>query len=160
MNDLTEAIQEWVGLSDGVTISGGEPFDQPDQLLRLLRWLKQRPGRRDILVYSGYSSSRLRRKHAEVLGLLDALISEPFLASRPDERPFIGSQNQRVELMTDLARERYSSDLDGFERQMGIAVVDGAILLAGVPKRGDLKAVAAALRTNAHVPASLTHDAV
>ena len=42
---------------DGVTISGGEPFDQPEALAELLHWLREFycEAVRDILVYSGYS---------------------------------------------------------------------------------------------------------
>lgn len=160
MRDLTSAIQGWVDRSDGVTISGGEPFDQPEALLRLLQWLDRRPGVRDVLVYSGYPLSRLHREHADILNLVDVLIAEPFVVNQPDERPFIGSANQRLELLSDLARERYSSNLDGFARQMGVAVIDGAILLAGVPKRGDMKSLAETLVANASVEARLTYDAV
>src|SRR5688572_31286206 len=39
--------------ADGVTISGGEPFDQPAALEALLRWLRGRFAG-DVLVFSGY----------------------------------------------------------------------------------------------------------
>jgi anaerobic ribonucleoside-triphosphate reductase activating protein len=38
---------------DRITISGGEPFEQPD-LLYLLQTLKE-SGFKDVMVYSGYS---------------------------------------------------------------------------------------------------------
>ena len=47
------AVSPWLVTADGVTISGGEPFDQVDALLALLRGLRS-AGAEDILVYSGY----------------------------------------------------------------------------------------------------------
>ena len=51
---------------DGITISGGEPFDQPDALLRLLvaldAWRAAASLEFDILCYSGYPLRQLERR--------------------------------------------------------------------------------------------------
>src|SRR3954462_8149149 len=63
------------GKLDGVTISGGEPFEQPAGLQALLaalhRWRDDAALDFDILCYSGYPLKTLERKHAALLALLD-----------------------------------------------------------------------------------------
>ena len=67
---------------DGVTISGGEPFEQPAALGALLdglhAWRAQGVAF-DILCYSGYPLRRLRRHHAGLLAKLDAVVAEPYV---------------------------------------------------------------------------------
>ena len=67
---------------DGITISGGEPFEQQDALEALLRELhgwRDASGRRfDLLCYSGFSMTRLVHRHQALLDLLDAVIPEPY----------------------------------------------------------------------------------
>ncbi|MCC6504516.1 MAG: 4Fe-4S cluster-binding domain-containing protein, partial [Aquimonas sp.] len=66
---------------DGVTISGGEPFQQSTALSLLLvglhAWRRELGEPFDILCYSGFPMHRLKRDHPEVLRLLDAIIPEP-----------------------------------------------------------------------------------
>ncbi|MFC7732179.1 4Fe-4S single cluster domain-containing protein [Actinomadura keratinilytica] len=73
---------------DGVTVSGGEPFQQPEALAALLRGIRAwQDGSEhetipvDILVYSGYVYSRLLRsaRTSEILGLCDAVITGPYV---------------------------------------------------------------------------------
>lgn len=117
--ELTAACAE-LGESglDGITISGGEPFEQPAGLFSLLgalhTWRAADGARRDIdiLCYSGWSWRRLQRHHAAILARLDAVISEPFVATRPQDRLWRGSANQRLVPLSPLGRERYAASLD------------------------------------------------
>src|SRR6185436_13362061 len=72
---------------DGVTISGGEPFEQPAGLTALLhglhRWRREAALDFDILCYSGFPLKTLRRRHAKALVLLDAVIPEPYVDRLP-----------------------------------------------------------------------------
>ena len=47
---------------DGVTVSGGEPFLQTEELLRMVRYLRGQ-GVEDILVYTGYTLGELRARY-------------------------------------------------------------------------------------------------
>ena len=40
IDEVVSAIAQWIPTADGITISGGEPFDQPIALLELLRGLR------------------------------------------------------------------------------------------------------------------------
>ena len=152
---LLRALLPWLEDCEGVTISGGEPFDQPQALLALLVSIRELI-KGDILVYSGYSYRRLLKKHADLLGKADALISGPFVASRRHPDPtLIGSTNQRLHLFTALARARYAN-WTAFPRAIGIAAADDGLELAGLLRPNDLTQLATSL-TGAGWKATLTH---
>ena len=128
---------------EGFTISGGEPFDQPDALLALiaaLRALPSGPTQPDILIYSGYPWKRLAEQHAAILALADAVISEPFVNGRPADA-LRGSANQQMHLLSDLARKRYAAWQPPEPRQMQ-SHFDGQVLwMIGIPRPGDLERI-------------------
>lgn len=86
-------------LISGITLSGGEPFLQPDAALELIR--QARSERMDIWVYSGFTFEQLRdHRDPKVRALLqasDVLVDGPF---RQEEKrldlSFRGSANQRL----------------------------------------------------------------
>ena len=126
-----------------MTISGGEPFDQPMALLALLkaldRWRAEVGGNSDILLYSGYSEARLKRNFAEHLTLLDALVVGPFQERSGCDKQFCGSDNQRMIILSPLAKERYGLEgLSGWKSGMQVAADDQGIWMIGIPKSGDL----------------------
>jgi anaerobic ribonucleoside-triphosphate reductase activating protein len=151
--ELLDRVQPWLADADGVTISGGEPFDQPDALLALLAALRQRTDV-DVLVYSGHSLERLAPLLARADGLIDALISDPFAQHQPQTRALRGSDNQRLSLLTALGRARFAA----FERPLRpedkvldlMLDDDGSVWMAGIPRRDDLLRLRDLLRDQGH----------
>ena len=138
---LLEYADPWFGEVSGITISGGEPFDQPDALIELLTELRRHPGI-DILVYSGHPFERLNEPLRRMDGFIDALISEPYLAHAPQSLPLRGSDNQRLHMLTELGRERFSAfeHPDHCKKTFDVMFDDdGAVWLAGIPRRGDFE---------------------
>lgn len=124
----------------GITLSGGEPFEQPDALEAFLRilgpWCDERGI--DRLCYSGLPMKRLKAQFASVLGLLDAIIPEPFVEHQPTEAVWRGSGNQALVLLSDLGRSRYE-DLPEAHPSFQVAVDDRGAWFVGIPKRGDME---------------------
>jgi anaerobic ribonucleoside-triphosphate reductase activating protein len=152
VDDVLEMCEMWAagGSVDGVTISGGEPFDQPLALLALLdaleSWLGARRQAVDLLCYSGYSEQRLTQRFPEIVERLDVLIPDPYIKSRAPGARWRGSSNQRLVLLTPLAQDRYGakwSESGPAEIQF---VVDDGIWFIGVPKPGDMDALEDKLR--------------
>lgn len=139
--DWLEAIE---GPVDGVTVSGGEPFQQPSALAELLTgigtWRQGRSEEVDVLVYSGYPWSRLSRtpRLAALLDRCDAVITGPYLARRNSGAALRGSDNQRVVPLTALGELRYSRPAPQAGRRMQVAVEEGRIYCIGIPGAGDL----------------------
>lgn len=140
---------------DGVTISGGEPFDQPQGLLALLKGLRQWRERGgldfDILCYSGYPLATLLERHAGLLELLDAVIPEPYADGLPFGKLWRGSANQALVPLSALGRQRYAPYLDAEAgsqgKRMQVAVEDQRIWLIGMPERGEMAQLEALCRS-------------
>lgn len=81
----------------GVTISGGEPFSQKEQLLSLVKKIKEL--NLNIMVYTGYTFEyliNLDNVTKEILSSIDYLVDGPFILKERDlELIFRGSRNQR-----------------------------------------------------------------
>jgi len=141
---LMREMTPWFAAADGITISGGEPFDQPECLDHLLLNLLSIV-RGDIIVYSGYSCDRLFSRYPDILAFIDVLISEPFEAGAGHSLVLRGSDNQKIFLMTALAKSRYASDIDQCQwngKRRLDAVVDGdALWLAGIPTPGAMESL-------------------
>jgi anaerobic ribonucleoside-triphosphate reductase activating protein len=141
LEQLLEQITPWLHEAEGITISGGEPFDQFDALRSLLEGLR-RLSELDILVYSGYSLEQLDEPLLQTKGLIDALISDPFIEALSQTMALRGSDNQRLSLLTPLGRAR----LGQYERLLGptdkaldlMFDESGSVWMAGIPRRDDL----------------------
>ena len=132
---------------DGITISGGEPFDQPQALFELLQrihlWRLEQALDFDILCYSGYPLATLERSHAAILELLDAVISEPFVERLPMTQVWRGSSNQRLVPLSPLGQQRFAasvaSPLDPDVKRIQMAVQGRRVWYIGIPDRGDME---------------------
>ena len=121
---------------DGVTLSGGEPFEQAPALVALVDVLRARRPTLSVMAFSGRTLSGLRRcgtpdQHA-LLDRLDVLIDGPYLPERHISARWRGSANQRVHFLT----ERERAARDGDDASAGLQVDmdhDGAFTIAGVP---------------------------
>lgn len=83
---------------DGVTILGGEPFDQPGSVAELVARLKHH--NLHITIYSGYTLEVLIRRKLHsidyILTHIDLLIDGPFVSSMSNGAgEYRGSRNQR-----------------------------------------------------------------
>ena len=98
---VEEVAAEMLGnpLTDGLTLSGGEPFAQAADCLRLTEAARSRG--LSVWSYSGWTFEHLRDEgtpeQKALLQALDVLIDGPFLlAERTLALPWRGSRNQRV----------------------------------------------------------------
>lgn len=99
ISDIVEEIDERSGDHDGVSILGGEPFDQPESLQILVEKLKAK--NYHLVIYSGYTLETLLARRQEsvnrILSNTDLLIDGSFrreFASNAGE--YRGSSNQRL----------------------------------------------------------------
>ncbi|MFN0156343.1 MAG: 4Fe-4S single cluster domain-containing protein [Gaiella sp.] len=150
---VIEQCRRWAayGPIDGITISGGEPFEQPEALLfligRLRAWMADDCRGGDILCYSGHGEGRLRKHHDEILENLDAVIVGPFQEGAGEGGPLRGTANQRIMQLTPLGAERYADEGQATRgrRSLQLEVVDGRLTIIGVPRIGDLDRLETAL---------------
>ena len=138
------SIGPWLSRAEGVTISGGEPFDQPEALAAVIEELRLRQAG-DILVYSGYAREQLFECHRPITKQIDVLISEPYRLGAGSTVTLRGSDNQRITLLSSLARERYPIDIDRRPwdpaRKMDVMMDGDVVWMAGIPRAGEMAEV-------------------
>ncbi|RYL94362.1 anaerobic ribonucleoside-triphosphate reductase activating protein [Sporolactobacillus sp. THM7-4] len=83
----------------GLSLLGGEPFDHPETLTRLVKRVNQECKGKDIWCWTGFKFEDLRedRDRREMLHSIDVLVDGPFdITQRNLKLKFRGSANQRV----------------------------------------------------------------
>jgi anaerobic ribonucleoside-triphosphate reductase activating protein len=116
---------------EGITVLGGEPFDQASALAEALD-----PAASEglsIMIYTGHTLESLRdspdRANAQLLAMCDILVDGPFIDELYDESLiWRGSQNQRVLLLSDYYSEK--------DIEMAISNQKRALVLS-ISTRGD-----------------------
>jgi anaerobic ribonucleoside-triphosphate reductase activating protein len=99
---LLRRIEDQQEEIDGVSISGGEPFEQPESLLALAAGLRSRTDL-PLLIFSGFALEEIRGRPlgAEILERTDVLIDGPYVQDLGPGDGLRGSANQRVHLLGD-----------------------------------------------------------
>lgn len=117
---------------EGLTITGGEPFDQAEALLTLLDGVSNLFP--DILIYSGYKEEELKKMpvRRELLSRVDVLIDGPYIDAL--NKPSIvlrGSENQKICYQNPAVKEKYEAYLRQ-GRQIQNFVYDYKIISVGI----------------------------
>ncbi len=152
---LPELLERVVGLAtdaEGLTISGGEPFDQPDVLAAVLTtWRKV--SARSTLIFTGKEFGAVAPWIANNDGLVDAVITGPFRSDEAQTMALRGSDNQELHVLTPLGGEMtiYERPLLPADRRLDVMFDElGHAWFAGIPARGDLGRLRRALASAGH----------
>lgn len=103
---------------DGITITGGEPMNQAEDILELVRLLKSITN--DILVFTGYLHEQLLQSDVRraVLDEIAVLVDGPYVKELNSNLPMKGSSNQQILLFDLELEERYESYLHTDKRRI------------------------------------------
>ena len=85
-------------LLDGITLSGGDPLYNPEEMLEIVKYLKEKT-EMNIWLYTGYTIEELRKdnRRMKVLQYVDTLVDGKFVQELYDPLlKFRGSSNQRI----------------------------------------------------------------
>ena len=138
-----EQILSYAYECDGVTISGGEPFDQAEELLALLLKLKQIP---DILVYTGYAKEKILREHPGITEHIAALTDGEFKLGLHTEAAWKGSENQTLTVFKREFASIYESWMAERKGKLQLVRINGELRLIGIPRQDDLPKLLAKIR--------------
>ena len=95
IDELKEKILSYVPPVTGVTFSGGDPVEQPEEVEALARWCKEN-GLQTTL-YTGYTFDQLRKNNLINVNLFDYIVDGEFDKSlKTCLVPFRGSGNQKM----------------------------------------------------------------
>lgn len=160
IDEIIKICSSWFHEADGITISGGEPFDQPDALKTLLERLRSSTDI-DILVYSGHPYEKIVPLVKKFNSLIDGLITDPYEENELQTLALRGSDNQRLHCLTTLGEKRFSQfnrKLQPSDKTFDIMFEEeGAIWLAGIPQRDDMRRLKTLLAKEGHM-VTITQD--
>jgi len=123
-----------------LTISGGEPFDQPAPLLEFLKAIRKDFD--DILIYSGYTIEKLQKKYLEHLSLIDALIDGPFIDGLESEWSYKGSENQRIFVFSEDLKDDYDRWIQSKKNKtLQVIQKHEGIYIIGIPYQKDSEVI-------------------
>lgn len=117
--------------ADGLTISGGEPFEQAPALAMLLAALRRDRGDFSVICFTGYDWEELpaRPGAAALLPFLDVVIAGRYVAALRLARGLLGSANKRVHLLTGRHGPAEFVDLPEAE---ALIHPDGRVTITGI----------------------------
>jgi anaerobic ribonucleoside-triphosphate reductase activating protein len=114
--------------SKGYTISGGEPFQQPEAL-RTLVDLAPKYGVESIIVFTGYTPMELAAQKVSLEGI-DVLVAGRYNRAKPHYTGLVASSNQEVMFLTGRYSPKDFSVTNDAEVQID---VDGSVVITGFP---------------------------
>ena len=126
--DLIQSLADRYPI-DGFTISGGDPMYQPVELRQLTRLLRRISP--DILVYTGY---RLEELPPENLENIAVLIDGEYIEIRNDNSLLRGSSNQRIHILDEAQKEKYTTYLSTATNQIQNFTTADGIISVGIHK--------------------------
>ena len=116
---------------EGVTISGGDPLEQEDDLLELLFLLKEIKLRKGIILFSGFSRNEIRENpiREKCLSYIDVLIDGRYVEELKVESSLRGSSNQEFYFFSDkISREELF-----FDQEIELSLENDRIVMTGFP---------------------------
>jgi len=114
-SDLANWVNSIEGI-DGITFSGGEPFEQAEAILKTIRLINyELESPLSVFIFSGYALAELESStDSSVIGLLervDILSAGRYIASlRSNDLLWRGSTNQELHFLSD----RYNRDMEKY----------------------------------------------
>lgn len=98
---------------DGVTFSGGEPFEQAAAISQTINLIREKKPEISVFIYSGFELQTIKlstdNSVKELLKMTDILSAGPFIAKLKDKSLlWRGSSNQELQYLT----ERYNSAME------------------------------------------------
>ena len=144
---LIELITPQLREADGVTISGGEPFDQTEELAQLVDAIFTFT--KDILVFTGYSRKALEQRNdsatEHILNSIAVLIDGEYIDELNNGETLRGSENQQIYYLSNSVRELYDAYLKEGRKVQNIATSSGVFSI-GIHNRNFISE----LRNNLH----------
>jgi anaerobic ribonucleoside-triphosphate reductase activating protein len=124
---------------DGITVSGGEPFQQYERLISFLHLVKTKTNL-TVHCYSGYYLNELQEKFPDKLFLkyIDCLVDGRYIEDQHENTNVKGSTNQSVFRIIDEVPVKQKKTSASKKWSVNISN-DNRIYMSGVPKKNELK---------------------
>lgn len=129
-DNLLELIKNFEDI-DGITITGGDPFEQEYELLELLFSLRSFNFKKGIIVYTGFTIDEINENpiRRKCLDYLDILIDGRYEEENKISSGLKGSSNQNVFYFSDKVKEEEIN----IDQEIEIGFSENTVFLTGFP---------------------------
>jgi anaerobic ribonucleoside-triphosphate reductase activating protein len=130
-----------INLFDGITITGGEPFQQYGQLIAFCTFLKQKTNI-NILVFSGYTLEELVEKYPDKLFLscINQLVDGRYIHGHGEKNTIRGSSNQKIYTFESGKIQR-SEKIMNNSKWSFVMDQEKKVFMAGIPGKGQIQRI-------------------
>lgn len=139
--DLYQYIHSISEDFDGITISGGEPFQQYEQLIAFSYLIKTRT-KLNIHCFTGYEIKELEDLFPDKLYLqyIDSLVDGRYVKELHSNNNLVGSSNQKTYRIKN-GKAKLSTMQNGSKKWSLSVTQDGTIYMAGIPKEKEIEMI-------------------
>lgn len=125
---------------DGITITGGEPFDQYPQLMAFAYLIKKKT-ELNILCYTGYYLHELEQKFPDkaFYSGIDFLIDGRYEKDLISSNSLKGSGNQSIYEFVN--KKAVKTNLNNIKKTWSIRCEEDTIYMAGIPEKNEMAAI-------------------
>ena len=137
VSSILALVSQYKDKIDGVTITGGDPFGQPESLMELLKGINQLQIK-DVLVYTGYTLEELKADPIKrnALKHVGVLIDGPYIDKLNDNKSIRGSSNQSIIVLRPSLASRYSG-IANWPRKSQTVYTENSLYSIGIPRKQD-----------------------
>ncbi len=134
-DDLLREILKVSDIIDGISLMGGEPFDQAQALIPFLKQVKKHD--LSVVIFTGYTLEQIQNGHIsggkELLNNIDLLIDGPFISElATTSKQWVGSSNQQVHYLSNRFQDA-SHLTKSHANTLEIHVSDNEVVFNGFP---------------------------
>jgi len=124
---------------DGITISGGEPFQQYEQLIAFLHLIKTKTNL-TVHCFSGYYLNELQEQFPDKLFLkyIDTLVDGRYIEKQHENSNLKGSANQSIYNVLETVPVKKNKSKTSTKWSVNVSN-ENEIYMAGIPKKNELK---------------------
>lgn len=119
---------------DGFTITGGDPFEQAEDLEILLGYITEIST--DIIVYSGYKYDLLNKKYPLAMKKIAVLIDGEYIEEKNDNCFMRGSSNQNIVILASEYKKKYEDYMKNSENEIQNFTSADGVISVGIHRRG------------------------
>lgn len=131
---------------DGITVSGGEPFQQYPELIAFLHLIKTKT-RLNVHCFTGYCLDELYVLFPDKLFLryIDTLVDARYIEEEHDDNHIRGSLNQTIYSIKEGVPVKNNSFMPSAKWSLKVSE-DNDIYMAGIPRSNELKQISSELK--------------
>jgi len=138
LDEIMSLIKSHLSQIEGVTILGGEPFDQYSELLQLSKQIKYL--NLTLMIFTGYEDEELfNGLYYDIFDLADILITGRYVEElRNIDQQWIGSTNQKIHFLTN----KYDASIIENGNYLEISIDEfGKETILGFPEKEVIKEI-------------------